>query len=1584
MRRSLESDPPAWVRSYIGLPWKPRGRGTDGVDCYGAVRLIYRDRFGITLPSLDSSYSDPEGSEVPEVVRSASGSGGLWVDLAGGPSAVGDLVTFKTRGVEAHVGLVVSRTGFIHALGNKGVVLEDWTSPLWARRLGRFYRYAGPVYVNHKPSIFRSECHRLELPEGGSIEDLLLAGGVDLRTPGLRVFLGDRDVPRDRWAHTKPKGGRMLTVGVVPEGGGGGGKDIFRAVLAIAVVVAAVYAGPVVATGLGYTATGSAAAIATASIALAGTLAVNALVPPPSPGISAASGDSVGTSPTITGARNEPRKYGVVPAIFGTHRVAPAFGAMPFTEIVGDDQYLRLLLVVGYGPLDLSDIRIGDTPIEEFDGVQIETRGGGSDDAPLSLYPGTVNEEAMSVLLSEPDGWTLRTTDGNTDEISLDFTFPQGLAEIKNDGSKIEASVVLDIEYAPAGSGLWTKIELSPPTDQGTLGFFFRSPESTLLRFDKASSGYERRIAWSANGAFPDALPPELAGLPATYPELAWDAGGYLNAPESGSYRFAIDCSQAGDLWIDGKVVASFYGEHPPAGSPDFSLHQSAAIHLDKGFHSFRFRVQSRDTSTMAAAMGWKRPSSSMFEIVPLANIFYRAMNVAPGYYFSIYDSSGYKSGVSVADARLEQIRRNTSWSVPRGQYDVRVRRVTADTTSDRVLDKVYWTAIRSISNEEPIRVAGLARLAVRIKATDQLSGTIEQLNLQAAAILPDYDSASGEWIVRETSNPAAAYRAVLEGPAAMKPISSSRLNLAKLAAWHQSNTTLGLAFDGVFDFDGTVYQRLQQICSAGRASFGMEDGLFSVVQDKVQNVPVQLFTPRNSRGFKGRRSFPDPPHGLRIRFLNREVGYQSDERIVLDDGYVYPDKYGVLRDAFGVERSDLPVASNFESIELFGVVDPAVVWKHGRYYIAVAKLRPETFEISTDFETLVCRRGDRVELTHDVPLLGQGFGRVRDLVLDSAGNTAIMRVDAPVEMEAGRYYAVRIRKKDGTFVLKNVLGGSGEVAELTFDPAINSAEPQPEVGDLFGFGDRGTESKDCIVKAIKWGGDLTATLTLIDHAPAVHDADKGTIPPFDSDVTRPPIYEDGPPDPEIANVRSDDFVMVRDSSGNLSPRIVVYLKRTADATRPAPFVIGGRIREVGALSWRYVPTVPIDGLSISFDQVTAGVAYQVAVRYISADGRVSSWVAITHTVIGHTLPPPDVEAFDVVRLVDGTRRYSWDLGEIPPDVVGVIIKYDAAGSTGTWEGMNLLGQFEGASPLDLPDPSAGSYRFGIKMVDAGGLESVNALFVERTLGAGPQEGIAITADARADGWPGTKTDCHINPSDKALVAVGELTWSTLPAKWSEWKRWNLQPKVPIVYEHPTIDAGFVFDFEPSVSYEVGVDQASLVVFDYSEDGSAWNGYVDIRQFAGRTVRARYARFKITVQNSAPEPIPAIYSFVMNFRAPTFIQDLDNVATGLLDSGHRIGPGHFFAPIAREMFAAIRSVSVTFNGTGAGWTWDLVNKNVDPGPEIRIFNPSHAAEDATVDVRVRGIRSADGSTSTPPPGSLRFDLSRNAVFVGVI
>jgi len=80
---------PAWVRSFIGIKFKDRGRDQDGSDCWGLFRLVYAQRFGLALPSYDAEYDHVfDAGGVQDVRTNELDQSGRWEQLGEAAASV--------------------------------------------------------------------------------------------------------------------------------------------------------------------------------------------------------------------------------------------------------------------------------------------------------------------------------------------------------------------------------------------------------------------------------------------------------------------------------------------------------------------------------------------------------------------------------------------------------------------------------------------------------------------------------------------------------------------------------------------------------------------------------------------------------------------------------------------------------------------------------------------------------------------------------------------------------------------------------------------------------------------------------------------------------------------------------------------------------------------------------------------------------------------------------------------------------------------------------------------------------------------------------------------------------------------------------------------------------------------------------------------------------------------------------------------------------------------------------------------------------------------------------------------------------
>jgi hypothetical protein len=1062
-------------------------------------------------------------------------------------------------------------------------------------------------------------------PEGMTIAEMLLASGFAAREWAfLKVYAGDHEIPRANWRLVRPKAGAPMVVTVAPQGGG---RGILAIVATIAIVAFAAWAAPAIASSAGLVgAEGAGAAFVTGStgakivtgliggvITAVGGLITSALIPPPSPAAPAAFGGFGGgsslSSPTyqITGVQNRLNPYGAIPRVFGERRMFPVLGARAYSETQGDKRYFRVLLIAGYGPLSLDEIRIGNTPIEAFSNVEIEIREGWPDDPPRALFTRRVSETQLSVALTQAAGWRTQRTETNAVSGSLDIAFDRGLTYYNSAGGTDPRTVAFEAEYRLA-----------------------------------SSSG-----AWSP---------------------IAWDGGS------------------------------------------------------DEGF----------------ATAGQ----------------------------------------VSIAANSTSAVRRGGRFTFPAaGEYDIRIRRTTADSSDARTVTQSTWSALRSIRADSPLNMAGLATIALRIEAYEQLNNQLQEISCRARSWHRVWNGATWSWA--RTRVPAWHCVDLLTRRGTMTLLPDSRIDAAGFKAWADAGAARAVAglpewtFDGVIE-GGIVGEAFATIAAHGRARPGFSpDGKYSVVRDVPQSVPALHITPRNSFGYRGRRDLKDLPHALRVRFSDPAIDYQENERIVCADGWTEE------------------TAEEFDTLDLYGATDDDLAWAEGRYHLAVLRLRRETHEVFQDNEALRATDGDLVMFAHDVIAVGLSQGRIVSRI-ESGANTIGFALDEEIVMETGGGYALRVRRKDGVSQVLTLTTAAGASKTATLaSPLATGLAPEP--GDLFLFGEAGLESMPAIVKGIEPGPDLTAKVVLLPAAPEVHDADTGTIPAFESFATPLPKAT---PQPVGLFLFASTPELRSMADGTQRPRIRVrWNLPSATAT------LGGIDVEI---QWRQVAT-PENAWSPS--ALTPGGApefwiddviesrpgepsfYEVRLRTIARLSTLKSdWLDETVEVFGKTAPPSDVTGFSAAA--NGTAAVLRWSPIADADLDGYDIRYAPAGVT-AWNSATPLSQATGATSVTTIAVPPGDWTFLIRSRDNSGNLSANAATASASIGAIPvgSTNIVVATRPQAPDWLGVKTDCHVHwtgvlvPNSTKLAS--EITLAEAAASF------NPYPVAVARYEAPEIDLGF-------------------------------------------------------------------------------------------------------------------------------------------------------------------------------------------------
>jgi len=133
-----------WWNRYIGTPYLAFGRTLDGCDCWGLLRIVYGDVFGIAVPSYIGEYPAPDARrDLAELIGQEVESS-PWSEVPDGTERSGDAVLLALQGYPCHVGVVTEPGRMLHILKGPGAVIESYRGVAWSKRFRGIYRYAEP------------------------------------------------------------------------------------------------------------------------------------------------------------------------------------------------------------------------------------------------------------------------------------------------------------------------------------------------------------------------------------------------------------------------------------------------------------------------------------------------------------------------------------------------------------------------------------------------------------------------------------------------------------------------------------------------------------------------------------------------------------------------------------------------------------------------------------------------------------------------------------------------------------------------------------------------------------------------------------------------------------------------------------------------------------------------------------------------------------------------------------------------------------------------------------------------------------------------------------------------------------------------------------------------------------------------------------------------------------------------------------------------------------------------------------------------------------------------------------------------
>ena len=649
---------------------------------------------------------------------------------------------------------------------------------------------------------------------------------------------------------------------------------------------------------------------------------------------------------------------------------------------------------------------------------------------------------------------------------------------------------------------------------------------------------------------------------------------------------------------------------------------------------------------------------------------------------------------VTYTDNTLELVRFTREIEFPAvGEYELEISRTAAESATDDVRNTPVLTAIRSIQDGDLPSHENIAEVAVRVRATGQLNGRLDTLNATVLQLGREWDGSAWS-ALKPIRHPAWVLYDLVTGPSMKEPFAPSDIDLDSLKAW--ADLLPWAQCDYIFTGIERAEEAFRLICATGFAYPAMNDLKFGVIVDGANGPRVQSFGLGNAYNFEFSNIFPTEIHAFRVRVASEILNWEEDEVIVYADGYAAQAGGGFLK------------ATKFEEITLSGVVleknegTQGNAWRHGRYHLAVAALRPLRLTFSSNLDHLRCQRGDKVGVTYDAAALGVGDGRIKALGTSGANIVSVNLDDDPT-FGTGTY-RLRFRKYDGSDVsVQADCVGQGQWNLSTGIPASEHL-----VGDLVFIESTTNATADFLVIDAEAEFDEGARLECILAAPDVLNSYTGTIPNYVPNITGAVLPPEpnafGPAQPNVTGIISDAATLIRERDGSVRPVIRVEFKPTFSA-KAQPEFVELQYRVLGsAESYSTAAQVPLTSGAITTGALDVNETYELILVAIGADG-LRSQRYLTPTVANDLGPPAKITNWIGVA---GATTINLS-GPAPSELdIAYIQIYAATDASTTVTAIDRVAPTSGF----IYEPQNNYTRYKVAAVDHGGLEGPLSDFI--------------------------------------------------------------------------------------------------------------------------------------------------------------------------------------------------------------------------------------------------------------------------------
>lgn len=653
------------------------------------------------------------------------------------------------------------------------------------------------------------------------------------------------------------------------------------------------------------------------------------------------------------------------------------------------------------------------------------------------------------------------------------------------------------------------------------------------------------------------------------------------------------------------------------------------------------------------------------------------------------------KSTFSLTKATSQAVRRSYQFEMPEaGQYDIKVVGTKLPTTT-RATAYMTWSTLSSFIMDSAYSRPGKVLIGLRIKATNQLSGGIPNVNWrQIRNTVHVFDWDTGTYVEKDANNPIWAAYDMLHN---CKRLYNINTNVEEYVVegvpannfkqyWDEWKSAAAYAdeevsmisgekerrfrFDAVMDTTQTRWEAAQKAATSGRATILRHGTQYGIVVDRPSNI-VQVFGEGQivKSSFKGEYSSRDDrARSVEITYNDTDNDYKNTVFMVRSPNY-----------ANNLKKND-----NTAKLSLFGVTRRSQAYREGMYLMATNERQLQTVTFGTDIGGMVCEYGDVIGINHAVPQFGDASGRI----VKAEGNTVVL--DKFVVLKPNKNHSIMIRLEDDSIITKQIQAVTEETNTDTITVIGEFSQQElPKRYDPYMLGEANKEVKPFRITKITKNGDNQVTITATEYDAAVYELDYSRYPVIDYAKVEKELSVKDIKLTKIVNTLKDGTVLCDIKVdwvlpiSNQCKQVQVYYKRTNEET------------------YTLLNTFSGNETSAVIRSVLTTQNYMVRIICLNDLGIAGPGIEKTIYIAGKETAPAVVKQFTVVQdsINSSILHLQWAPNQ-EPDIYGYRL-YDDTGKE--------LVNYIGSTNYTFFATESKTYTFGIKAINTSGIESETA-----------------------------------------------------------------------------------------------------------------------------------------------------------------------------------------------------------------------------------------------------------------------------------